>query len=84
MANGNNKFAWNQSSIDSLVHDAANKTSVLRPLLTLYGNQGGYTTNIFGHQIKGAGKAQCAPLSIPINQPLTPVILSCDFTLQQE
>jgi hypothetical protein len=58
----------------------------VRPLLKLYGQQGTYTTNIDGHQIKDSQKNndKGALLSIPINQCLTPVILSCDFTLQQE
>lgn len=85
MANGTSKFSWNQEGVNNLVHDAANEIHVVRPLLKLYGKQGGYTTNIFGHQIKGSPHATgSSPLSIPINQCLTPVVLSCDFTLQQE
>lgn len=78
MNQNGSKFTWNQESVNNLAHDAANEVREVRPLLKLYGKQGDYITNIFGHQIKGS------PLSIPINQNLTPVILSCDFTLQQE
>ena len=59
MANGS-KFTWNQESVNNLVHDAASEVRVVRPLLKLYGKQDGYTTNIFGHPIKGA-----STLSIP-------------------
>jgi uncharacterized linocin/CFP29 family protein len=82
------KFTWDQETLNNLVHDAASEIRVVRPLLKLYGKQGAYTTNIFGHQLKssqhGKEKEKGAPLSIPINQCLTPVILSCDLTLQQE
>jgi len=78
MNHNGSKFTWNQESVNNLVHDAASEVRVVRPLLKLYGKQGDYTTNIFGHQIKGS------PLSIPINQNLAPVILSCDITLHQE
>jgi uncharacterized linocin/CFP29 family protein len=85
MANGTSKFNWNQESVNNLVHDAANEIHVVRPLLKLYGKQGSYTTNIFGHQIKSSSETNDDfSLSIPINQCLTPIILSCDFTLQQE
>jgi uncharacterized linocin/CFP29 family protein len=81
----NGKFTWNQNSVNSLVHDAALEARIVRPLLKLYGQQGGYTTNIVGHQIKGSQQDKDkSPLSIPINQFLPPVILSCDLTLQQE
>jgi uncharacterized linocin/CFP29 family protein len=58
----------------------------VRPLLTLYGKQGSYATNIFGHQIRvsSGDKDRGFLLSIPINESLTPVTLSCNFTLQQE
>lgn len=86
MNNNTSKFSWNQESVNNLVHDAASEVRVVRSLLKLYGKQGAYTTNIFGHQIKGSpqDKDKGSPLSIPINQCLTPIILSCDFTLQQE
>lgn len=78
------KFTWNQEAVNTLVHDAASQVRVVRPLLKLYGKQGAYTTNIFGHQIKGCSPDDGSPLSIPINQCLIPVTLSCDFMLQQE
>ena len=81
MANGTSKFTWNEESVNNLVHDAAIAARVVRPLLKLYGQQGAYTSHIAGHQIK---RDKGSPLSIPINQCLTPVILSCDFTLRQE
>ena len=82
MNNNASKFNWNQDSVNNLVHDAAIEVRVVRPLLKLYGKQGAYTTNIFGHQLHD--KDPCVPLSIPINQNLTPVILSCDFTVHQQ
>lgn len=82
MNNNASKFTWNQDSVNKLVHDAANSVRVVRPLLNLYGKQGAYTTNIFGHQIKSSPPG--SPLSIPINQPLVPVILSRDIHVQQE
>jgi Encapsulating protein for peroxidase len=84
MNNNASKFTWNQESLNKVVHDAASEIRVVRPLLKLYGKQGAYTTNIFGHQIKASQQDKGSPLSIPINQPLTPVILSCDFTLERE
>jgi uncharacterized linocin/CFP29 family protein len=85
MNNNANKFTWDQTSVNNLVHDAANEARHVRPLLKLYGKQGDYTTYISGHQIKSHPLAKgSSTLSIPINQSLTPVILSCDFTLQQE
>jgi uncharacterized linocin/CFP29 family protein len=86
MSNNASKFTWDHDSVNKLVHDAATEIRVVRPLLNLYGKQGAYTTNIHGHQIKGSpqDRDKGSSLSIPINQCLTPVILSCDFTLQQE
>jgi uncharacterized linocin/CFP29 family protein len=84
MNNNGSKFTWNQESVSNLVHDAASETRVVRPLLKLYGKQGAYTTNIVGHPIRGSQQDNGSSLSIPINQFLTPVILSCDITLQQE
>ena len=86
MNNITSKFTWNPEKVNTLVHDAASEIRVVRPLLKLYGAQGAYTTNIFGHQIKGSpqAKGSSSPLSIPINQALTPVILSCDFILHQD
>ena len=86
MNNNASKFTWNQESVNNLVHDAASEIRVVRPLLKLYGKQGAYTTNIVGHPIRGPqeDKDKGSPLSIPTNQFLTPVILSCDITLQQE
>jgi len=81
MANGANKFTWNQDSVNKLVHDASTDIRVVRPLLKLYGKQGGYTPNIFGHQVVLQEKNG---LTIPSNENLTPVILSCDITLQQD
>jgi len=86
MTNNVSKFTWNQESVNNRVHDAAGEVRVVRPLLKLYGKQGAYTTNIVGHPIRGNhhDKDKGSPLSIPTNQFLTPVILSCDITLQQE
>jgi uncharacterized linocin/CFP29 family protein len=84
MNHNGNKFNWNQESVNDLVHDAASEIRVLRPLLKLYGKQGEYTTGVFGHQIKSCSPVEGSRLSIPINQCLTPVVLSCDFTLQPE
>jgi uncharacterized linocin/CFP29 family protein len=86
MNNNASSFTWNQDDLNKVVHDAASEIRVVRPLLKLYGQQGTYTTNIWGHQIKDSqqNNDKGALLTIPINQCLTPVILSCDFTLQQE
>ncbi|MBA3868889.1 MAG: encapsulin [Anaerolineae bacterium] len=86
MNQNSNQFTWNQESVDNLAHDAASEIRVVRPLLKLYGKQGAYTGNILGHQIISSkqDKDISSSLSIPINQSLTPLILSCDFTLQQE
>ena len=78
------KFNWNQESVNNLVHSAAIEMRVVRPLLKLYGKQGGYTTSISGHRIRDCTQDRGSPLSIPINQCLTPIILSCDFMLHQE
>jgi uncharacterized linocin/CFP29 family protein len=51
---------------------------VIRPLLKLYGKHGAYTTNIVGH-----GVTPGSPLSVEINQNLTPVKLSCDIKIKQ-
>ena len=73
------KFTWNQESVNKLVHDASQEVRVIRPLLKLYGKQGAYTANIVGHRVTAQ-----SPLSVSIDQNLTPAILSCDFMLQQE
>ena len=78
------KFIWNQESVNSLVHDSANEARIVRPLLKLYGKQGAYTANVFGHQISDSSRAAGSPLTVPIHQCLTPVVLACDFTLHQE
>jgi uncharacterized linocin/CFP29 family protein len=80
MSNSTNKFSWNQDNVNKLVHDASTDIRVVRPLLKLHGKQGNYTQNIFGHRVV----LQEDGLTIPDNQNLTPVILSCDITLQQE
>ena len=65
------KFTWNQESVDNQVHDAANEIRIVRPLLKLYGKQGAYTTNIFGHHIKGRQqdkhKRRCAKCRVGIS-----------------
>jgi uncharacterized linocin/CFP29 family protein len=84
MNNTASKFNWNQDTVNNLVHDAAIEVRVVRPLLKLYGQQGAYTTNIVGHPIRNGQQDKGSPLNIPINQFLTPLILSCDIRLQQE
>ena len=84
MNNTASKFNWNQDSANNLVHDAAIEVRVVRPLLKLYGQQSAYTTNIVGHPIRNGQQDKGSPLNIPINQFLTPLILSCDIRLQQE
>lgn len=84
MNNTVSKFNWNQDSVNNLVHDAANEVRVVRPLLKLYGQQGAYTTNIVGHPIINGHQDKMSPLSIPTNQFLTPLILSCDICVHQE
>ena len=49
MNHNGSKFTWNQESVNNLVHAAASEVRVVRPLLKLYGKQGDYITNIFGH-----------------------------------
>jgi len=80
-----NSFMWHQDrqqSINRMVWEAAKDIRVIRPFLQLYGKQGEYATNIIGHQVN-AGKGG-RPLSIDINQNLTPVKLSCDIQIHQE
>lgn len=92
-----NSFMWHQDrqqTINRMVWEAAKDIRVIRPFLKLYGKQGEYTTNIIGHRVK-AGKVGTplssdtvrtvgTPLSIDINQNLTPVKLSCDLQIHQE
>ena len=82
MANGANKFTWNQDSVNKLVHDASAEIRVVRPLLKLYGQQGNYMPNIVGHRVVVQKSANM--LTILGNQNLSPLILSCDIALQPE
>lgn|SRR5262249_1620528 len=80
-----NSFMWaqdRQQDINKRVWEAAKDIRVIRPFLKLYGRQGEYATNITGHQLNAAKVG--TPLTIDINQNLTPVKLSCDIQIHQE
>jgi hypothetical protein len=84
MANGNNGFDWDahRDHLHKLAHDIALAHRVMRPLLTLYGEQGKWTRNIFRNVVVAA-EEESPTISLD-DQNLTPVTLSYDFTVERE
>lgn len=82
MANGSNKFNWAPERwrrINTLVHDEAARSRIVRRALTLFGDSDGYADSIVGHEVSAE-----PPFSIRAGQSLVPVELAVDFQLVPE
>jgi hypothetical protein len=70
-------FTWNQDDVNQKVHDASVGIRVVRPLLKLYGKQGAYARNIYGHRVINNGSN--GSLTIENTQNLEPIVRRQSF-----